>query len=208
MKRNNPLNINTKTYWDSVYGTEEKRRGYADTGTDQAVHGMQKTKRFERALQEVKADDRFLDIGCGVGVMTSLVKNTYPMCEVHGVDISQKAIDDNKKEHSGIEYKQGYIGELDYPLDYFDVVFSGETLEHLDDPSTLLKEAHSFLKTGGKLIITTPLQDAIQSEEHTWFFTQQDVEQLYLNNGFKRIEFVYLPDMEHLMVIFAIGHKS
>lgn len=208
MKRNNPQNINTKTYWNGIYGSEEKRQGYADTGTDQAVHGMQTTKRFSRALQEVKADDRFLDIGCGVGVMTKLVKDSYPLSEVWGVDISDQAIEDNKKERSDITYQQGYIGDLkDIPTNYFNVVFSGETLEHLDEPSTLLSEAYAFLKEGGKLIITTPLQDAIQSPEHTWFFTQGDVEQLYLNAGFKRIEFVYLPDLEHLLVIFAIGYK-
>lgn len=208
MKATGNENINTKEYWDSVYGTPEKRKGYAAQGTaSSCANEGKQTYRFERTLQEVKNGEKFLDIGCGVGLMTNLVKKTYPDCEVYGVDISSQAIEDNKKENPAIHYGQGEVGRLYYDNNFFDVIFSGETVEHLDDPSDLFNEAYRFLKSGGKLIITTPLMDNIQSPEHTWFFTQEDIEGLFIKAGFKDIRFIYLPNQEHLMVIYAIGKK-
>lgn len=202
-------NINTREYWDEVYKTPEKRKGYAAQGTHStcAAEGK-KTARFERTLQEVKNGDKFLDIGCGVGLMTSMVKEKYPDCDVYGVDISAQVVEDNKKEHPNINYTQGEVGNLSYPDNFFDVIFSGETIEHLDEPQLFFEEAFRFLKKKGKLIITTPLMDNIQSPEHTWLYTQDDVTDLYEQGGITNIQFVYLPDQEHLMVIYAIGTKE
>lgn len=214
MKSTKNPNINTKNYWNSIYGDDTSRATYASQGTDHnhlpvkggSVYSV-KTARFTTALNFIKDGDKVLDIGCGVGVFTNLVKKTYPKCDVYGVDISSAAIEANKKENPDINYAQGYIGRLYYSNKMFDVIFCGETIEHLDDPLVLFKEAYGFLKEGGKLIITTPRNDKIISEEHVWFFEQEDVESLFIKAGFKDIKFEYLKDMEHLLVIFAVGTK-
>lgn len=46
--------------------------------------------------------------------------------------------------------------DLPFANDVFDVVFCGETIEHLIDPDHLLDEMHRVLKPGGLLILTTP----------------------------------------------------
>jgi 2-polyprenyl-3-methyl-5-hydroxy-6-metoxy-1,4-benzoquinol methylase len=214
MKKASEVNINTKRYWNDIYGEEGQRAMYASQGTDsnslkhshwtaQSI----KTTRFTTAVKFIKDGDRVLDIGCGVGVFTQLVKKTHPKCDVTGVDISDKAIEANKLENNEIAYYQGYIGRLDAPDEHYDVVFCGETIEHLDDPSILFNEAYKMLKKGGKLIITTPREEHIKSDEHVWYFKQEDVEELFLKAGYKEIKFEYLKDMEHLMVIFAVGTK-
>lgn len=214
MKKTGNQNINTQTYWSGIYGTPQKRKHYAMQGTawDSDIGGtgysIRPTARFSKALEYIKNGDKVLDIGCGVGVFTKLVKDTYPKCDVWGVDISRKVIEDNLKEHEGINYKQSYIGNLkEIPSDYFDVVFSGETLEHLDDPNDLMKDGFSSLKSSGVFVLTTPFKDRIVSPEHTFEFDHDDVEKLFLDNGFKSVEFIDLPDMEHLLVIFAVARK-
>lgn len=209
LKTGNP-NINFRNYWNSVYGDDLKRAGYESQGTDSAVKvgdivaRENHTERFNRAVQELKSGDKVLDIGCGVGAFT---RKAYAKgCEVWGVDISDKVIEANKLRDKGIHYLQGYIGQLDLPSD-FDVVFTGETLEHLDDPSLLIKDAYKALKKGGKLILTTPLGEAIHSGEHVWFFEKEDITKLFTENGFNAPTFIDLPDLEYLMVIFAIGKK-
>lgn len=212
MKHTNNPNINFKSYWNSVYGDDIKRAGYESQGTDTAVRvgdmiaRENHTERFDRAVKEVKQGDKVLDIGCGVGAFTRKA-NKVKDCEVWGIDISDVVIEANKVRDTGITYHQGYIGQLDFlPKEYFDVVFTGEVLEHLDDPSILIKDAYTALKKGGKLVLTTPLEDAIHSGEHVWFFTKEDIEKLFSDNGFS-CEFVDLPDLEYKMVIFAIGKK-
>lgn len=213
MKRANPVNENTRHYWNDVYGTPEKREGYAAAGTSHD-HGagpmpsQQQTTRFSRALSYVRSGDKVLDLGCGVGVFTKMVRDSFENRKVYGADISDLAMEDNRREHPGITYVVNEIGRERLPYEnYFDVVFSGETLEHLDDPKDLLRDAFHYLKPGGLLIITTPNNDAIRSPEHTWYFKHEDVEDLYRDAGFLTPDFVYLPRLEHLMVIFAVGRK-
>lgn len=210
MKKAHDLNINTRRYWNDVYGDDEKRAAYAQAGTCHAHGaGAQTTARFTKTLEFIRPEDRVIDIGCGVGELTTLVKDTYPLAEVWGVDISDTVIAANGKARPDIEYRARRVGALDgIPEAYFDVVFAGETLEHLDDPADLFRDAHRLLKPGGMFILTTPREDAIQSPEHTWFFTQADIDQLYTDCGFARPQFVYLPDMEHLLVIMAAGRKA
>lgn len=216
MKQTGRLNINTRSYWNGIYGTPEGRAGYEAQGTDKPVHlddgrtaTAQHTARFTRAVEEVKDGDKVLDIGCGIGAFTRLVKQSKKGCEIWGTDISNMAIQDNLKLDPDIKYLHQYIGnQTEVPSDYFDFVFTGEVLEHMDDPATLLKDCARVLKRGGKLVLTTPNEDHIHSEEHTWLFTHEDVENLFKENGFKDIKFVFLPDMEHLLVIFCVGIKE
>lgn len=205
MKRIKDLNPNSRRYWNNSYQTPEKRADY-----ERATGGNYDTsQRLIKVLEYVQNGQKFLDLGCGTGLLCRMVKDAYPEAEVWGTDISSQAIEDNQAERSDITYHQGYVGLHDeiVPENHFDVVFSGEVLEHLDDPIDLLKDAYRALKPGGKLIITTPCENHIQSPEHVWEFTHEDVIDLYKQAGFEVPSFVYLHDLEHLLVIFAIGRK-
>jgi len=187
--------INTRVYWDYIYTTPAKEKDYWSS-----------TNRFPKALEYVKKGDKFIDIGCGVAIPARLAKEKG--CEVWGVDISKEIIKKNQDEEPDIKFIQGEVGHLEFlPDDYFDVVFSGETLEHLDNPSDLLKDAYRILKKGGKLIITTPQDKGIVSPEHMWYFSKDDMENLFFSAGFSSLEFVDLPDLEHMIVFFVTGIK-
>lgn len=217
MKKTGNLNVNTKLYWNHIYTAKndqeeiDKRSHFTeDEITDPRTgHFIQNSKRFVTALSYVREGDRVLDIGCGFGLFTGAVVDKFPYNETWGVDISNEVIEANKEKHPEVAYFQQYVGHLDkVPTNYFNLVFSGEVLEHLEEPAQLLKDAHAALKTGGKLIITTPLDRMIDSPEHVWYFDKSDVKELYLNNGFENVEFIDLPKMEKSWVIFAIGTKK
>lgn len=198
MKATGNKQINDAHYWDGVYKDRQK---YLDEQTGP-------TARFTTTLKYLKGAKHFLDIGCGVGEMTELAKRTYPELDVWGTDIAEKTIEKNRKRREEIVYLPRAIGEHDdLPAGHFDVIFAGEVLEHLDDPHELFKEAKRLLKRGGRLIITTPNGAAIQTPEHTWFFDHEDIELFYEGAGFQFEQFEYLPDKEHLMVIYAVGRK-
>lgn len=196
IRTDNPQ-LNTKIYWNYIYTTPAKEADY-----------WANTRRFPEAIKYVKNGDKFLDIGCGVGIPGRMVGKMKKGCEVWGVDISDKIIKSNQKNDKDSKYLQGYVGQLKgVPENYFDVVFSGETLEHLDEPRDLLRDAYRVLKKGGKFIMTTPHGESVDSPEHTWYFERDDVEDLHFTAGFKKVKFVELDDMEHMIIIFSVGTK-
>lgn len=212
MKKINDININTRIYWNESYGNPQKRAEYRaqkDTVSRAGNMLISPTGRFAKALSYVKAGDRVIDMGCGVGVFTNLVRENNPTCEVWGTDISDTAIEENKKENGDIVYYHQYIGHQDkVPDDYFDVVFSGEVLEHLNEPVELFNDAYRALKDDGVFVLTTPLENKHDSDEHVWSFTKDDIESLAYEAEFSRIVFKDLPNGESSKQIFAVMYKK
>ena len=197
MLRTDNIQINVGTYWDGVYSDPERQKEY-----------WGKSERFIKALEYLKPKDKFLDIGCGVGTMCKMVEDKYPDVEIWGADISKKTMERNKTLYPKMKFFANRVGSLrDIPDNYFDVVFAGEILEHLDDPDQLFKDAYSKLKKGGIFIVTTPYKDAVHSQEHVWYFDNDDIENLYINNGYSEMHFEKLPNMEYLYVMFSWGVK-
>lgn len=200
MKKLQDINPNNQEYWNNRYkGTENRKLYENETGTS----------RFYRAIDEIPDGAKVLDIGCGIGTFCSMVKGVRENSEVWGVDISSEAIFGNSLDMPDIKFITGSVGHLEeLPSDYFDFVFSGETLEHIDDPSQLFKDAYRVLKQHGILMITTPDRNAIASNEHVWSYDHDDIAKLYKDNGFERQRFIYLPNGEHLLIIMSIGRKA
>lgn len=99
---------------------------------------------------------RLLDIGCGDGGNTVVLKEACGADEVHGIDISPEVMEVAKEK--GIDAVCLDINKDDFPFenDYFDVVYCGEIIEHLLDPDHLLDEVYRILKPQGSCLITTP----------------------------------------------------
>jgi len=101
-------------------------------------------------------DKLVLDVGCGVG--TDLVRFARGGAVVHGVDLSEKAIELAKKNFElrggGCEADLRVMNAeaLDYPDDYFDMVFAHGVIQYSADDRRLADEAHRVLKPGGEFI--------------------------------------------------------
>ena len=78
-----------------------------------------------------------LDIGCGKGFLLYDFLKVLPDLEIHGIDISQYAIDNSKNEIKD-KLVVGNAKELPYPDDYFDLVISINTLHCLEAPDLFL----------------------------------------------------------------------
>jgi 2-polyprenyl-3-methyl-5-hydroxy-6-metoxy-1,4-benzoquinol methylase len=105
------------------------------------------------------SDYRVLDIACGSGEGSFFLSTKCSW--VLGVDYLDKYIEDarhNFPENSRLHFKQGNAVDFLYEAgNYFDLVVSLHTIEHLPDDKALLRTAYNNLQAKGKLILEAPL---------------------------------------------------
>nr|WP_217345502.1 class I SAM-dependent methyltransferase [Noviherbaspirillum sp. L7-7A]MBV0879787.1 methyltransferase domain-containing protein [Noviherbaspirillum sp. L7-7A] len=102
---------------------------------------------------------RVLDIACGEGYGSRMLKD-WGATEVHGVDISEEALTNARRNFAGdgIEFLRSSGEDLLSLLagKGFDLIVSLETIEHLQSPETFLGNLRSLLNPGGTIIISCP----------------------------------------------------
>ena len=109
------------------------------------------------AQAHIQPGQDVLDVGCGTGTLTLLIKQTQPNAAVYGLDADPQVLDiaRRKIEQAGetIVLQQGTATHLPYPDGSFDRVFASLMLHHLtrQDKLQALREAFRVLKPGGEL---------------------------------------------------------
>ncbi len=102
---------------------------------------------------------KVLEVGCGTAIDTLLLAED-PALRVVGLDQSFEAlqvarsISENFARHPA--FVLGEAGDLSFPDDTFDLVFSQGLLEHFRDPLPLLAEQARVLKPSGSLVVDVP----------------------------------------------------
>lgn len=109
------------------------------------------------AQAQLQPGQRILEIGCGTGNLTILVKLLYPAVEVVGLDPDPKALARacRKAERQGvsIQLDRGFSEALPYPDRSYDRVLSAFMFHHLtrDEKQQSLHELWRVLKPSGSL---------------------------------------------------------
>jgi 2-polyprenyl-3-methyl-5-hydroxy-6-metoxy-1,4-benzoquinol methylase len=102
---------------------------------------------------------RVLEIGCGRGVLLKALADRG--FEVHGVDLSERAVE-------GVDPRvqlrfASRLGDAGYSAACFDRVILWHVLEHLPDPQQTLDEVRRILRPGGALIVAVPNFSSLQA---------------------------------------------
>ena len=103
----------------------------------------------------------FLDIGCFDGTLLSdLQKHTN--WELSGIEPNHKAA--SKAQRRGFKVWIASIENAGGKIiqKKFDIIYLGQTIEHINNPLRALKKLNHLLKPKGELVISTPNLDSVQ----------------------------------------------
>jgi SAM-dependent methyltransferase len=127
-----------------------------------------------------------LDVGCGIGDMLAFRP------EAVGVDINEHNVS-YCRQH-GLDAHLMPIDELPFAEATFDSVLLDNVLEHIADPSPLLKEIRRVLRKGGHVVIGVPgLRGQAADLDHKVFYDEESLRRLASRHGFKVEQFMYVP---------------
>ena len=88
---------------------------------------------------EVKEAKRILDLGCGTGNSTKILKDKFPDAMVIGADNSDEMLAKAKKTHPDIEFIHLDVGgDLGEVKGKFDIVFSNACIQWIPNHEILL----------------------------------------------------------------------
>jgi len=115
---------------------------------------LQTNLEFLAQTNLLKASDKVLDIGCGIGsVVFELGRQGY---NVTGIDISGEAIAYGLKKYGDIRLEVQPAETLPYENESFDVVLSFDLFEHIARIDTHISEVWRVLRPGGYYLFQTP----------------------------------------------------
>jgi 2-polyprenyl-3-methyl-5-hydroxy-6-metoxy-1,4-benzoquinol methylase len=112
--------------------------------------------RLAFLLGHVDPGERVLDLGCGAGDFAAALVKAGAL--VSAVDVAQEPLRRARAAHPGLEDLRLIDGEGSWQLPdaFFDVVWAGEVIEHVADTAGWLSELRRVLRSGGRLLLSTP----------------------------------------------------
>lgn len=111
------------------------------------------TRRAAHAKAFNPPGRRFLEVGCGTGIMlTGAAAHGF---DVHGVEVSASGAA-YAKQRFGVPVTVGTLESARFADGSFDVVWMQYVLEHVPDPVGLLREIRRVLAPGGILFVAVP----------------------------------------------------
>src|SRR5215210_801923 len=115
-------------------------------------------RRRALLLGELRPGERVLDLGCGAGRFVAALREAG--ADAVGVELAEAALERARRNVPGAElHALGPGGTIPLEDASVDLVWCSEVLEHVPDTAGLLSEARRVLRTGGRLLVTTPSHD-------------------------------------------------
>jgi SAM-dependent methyltransferase len=112
-------------------------------------------KRLIECILLHNSHNSIIEIGCGLGFVTNIIKNNFEQSFVSGFDISKTAIQKSRMKYSNIEFCVKDIASNNFKYDgHADVVILSQMLWYvLQDLDVVIKNIFSILNDNGFMII-------------------------------------------------------
>jgi len=148
------------------------------------------------------AFDSVLEIGCGNGNGTILIKKYFNPLHITAIDLDEKMIQiarENVHDES-TTFKVMDASKLDFPNESFDAIFNFGIIHHIPNWKNCIRELRRVLKDGGKLILEEisidtfsrfpgGLYKLLLTHPYKQMFSREEFVQHLENVGFKIADF-------------------
>ena len=137
---------------------ELAHRWWDPHGPQKALHALNPARLAYVAERTALRGARVLDVGCGGGLLSEALVGEG--AEVTALDLSPELLDVARLHllESGrqVDYRLVSVEDLAAQMpSEFDAITCMEMLEHVPDPSSVLRACASLLKPGGTLFVST-----------------------------------------------------
>ncbi|XP_060205454.1 phosphoethanolamine N-methyltransferase 2-like isoform X1 [Lycium barbarum] len=151
--------------YERVFG-----QGFVSTG------GLETTREFV-AMLDLQPGQKVLDVGCGIGGGDFYMAEKYDV-HVVGIDLSINMISFALERAIGlkcaVEFEVADCTKKTYPDGTFDVIYSRDTILHIQDKPALFRSFYKWLRPGGKVLISDYCKRAgPASEEFAGYIKQR-----------------------------------
>ena len=178
------------------------------------------TKLRQKAISIIKnIPQRILDLGCGTGSSTLMLKQVFSDAEVTGLDISPymlvMAEYKGKKNDLAIDWQQGLAEATSFPDDEFDLISVAflfhETPVHISQ--AILQEGLRLLKPGGQIVILDGNQQRLRHtdwlirlfhEPYSQVYAAENIDNWMQSLGYEEVQTDYVGWISQL----TTGFKS
>jgi len=188
---------------------EQYRQQYKATPQPKLKHVYRDMRRaigrYTRIQPLLRPGMRLLDIGAGGGFFPYVVKQKG--YAVSGLEPHAGYAAYGREEFQ-LDIKSGYIQDVEYELNAFDIVTLNHVLEHLEDPYLALTRILGWLKPGGHLNVEVPNIEATYHapankfhQAHLYSFNPATLQRLAQRAGFEVIDTQLVPGTNHVNLI-------
>lgn len=183
---------------DLPFATEEEyatfyREQYPPTGKAYSAKDYENDRKLARLRFEeygIREGERLLDVGSGSGAFVDECRAKG--VEAWGCEIADYAY---RPKNAGDWIYRRRLEEIYFPTDHFNRVVACDVLEHVLDPKGFLREIARVTQPEGRVVIEIPNFFGPDGErhwkknEHIWYFTPENFEQLICHEGLMISEF-------------------
>ncbi len=127
---------------------------------DPLLKWVMREETFKRKLIQqanIQPHMNVLDLGCGTGTLTLMLKRAHPQAQVTGMDGDPQVLNIARHKSRGttIQWDEGLASSLPYPDSAFDRVVTSLVIHHLarEDKRRAFKEIYRVLKPRGELCV-------------------------------------------------------
>ncbi|MFO8011370.1 MAG: methyltransferase domain-containing protein [Dehalococcoidia bacterium] len=164
--------LKAKDYYDSydadefyynIWGGEDFHLGIYHHENEPIFEASRRTVKTMAGLVDLQPEKKILDIGAGYGGAARYVVRNYG-CTVWCLNLSEKENERNRLKNEAYDLEHlitvidGCFEDLPFEDEFFDVVWSEDSILHSGEKDKVIAEAARVLRPGGELIFTDPMQ--------------------------------------------------